>query len=128
MELPEARPYIAELKLFRLMQMMPLLFAAWKEWPRRDFVRTLKLACALHFRYTVVSRLNASDLEPVYHKASRAVAKGTARTPRIVRRSAATWRASSGRATHRVAFRDEPMQAEGEVGTVAEDTSGPWPN
>ena len=81
-DLPEARPCIAELKLFRVMQMMPLLFTTWEKWPRQDFVRTLKLVCALAFRYTVVSRLNSNDLEPVYHKASRAVAEGRARTPR----------------------------------------------
>ena len=32
-ELPEARPYVRELNLFRVRQMTPLLFAAWKRFP-----------------------------------------------------------------------------------------------
>ena len=75
-ELREAQPYVAELKLFRVTQMMPLLFAVWENWSRQDFVRTLKLVCAVAFRYTVVSRLNPSELEPAYHRASKAVADG----------------------------------------------------
>lgn len=78
----EARPYVMELKLFRVTQMMPLLFVVWEKWSRRDFVRTLKLLSVVAFRYTVVSRLNTNELEPVYHRASKAVKDGSANTLR----------------------------------------------
>ena len=81
-ETPDARPYVVELKLFRVTQMMPLLFVVWEKWSRPDFVRTLKLVSAVAFRYTVVSRLNTNELEPVYHRASKAVVDGAARGPR----------------------------------------------
>ena len=81
-EVPEARRYITELKVFRVTQMMPLLFVVREEWPERDFVRTLKLVCVLAFRYTVVSRLNTNPLEAAYHRASKAVKDGTAKGPR----------------------------------------------
>ena len=81
-ETPDARPYVMELKLFRVTQMMPLLFVVWEKWSRPDFVRTLKLVSVVAFRYTVVSRLNTNELEPVYHRTSKAVVDGTARGPR----------------------------------------------
>ena len=82
LETPAARPYIAELSVFRVTQMMPLLFVVREEWPEHDFVRTLKLVCTLAFRYTVVSRLNTNPLEVAYHRASKAVTDGTVRGPR----------------------------------------------
>ena len=81
-ETPEARRYITELNVFRVTQMMPLLFVVREEWSESDFVRTLKLVCALAFRYTVVSRLNTNPLEVAYHRASKAVKDGAVRGPR----------------------------------------------
>ena len=81
-ELPEARPYIRELNLFRVQQMMPLLFATWERFSREDFVRVLKLVSVISFRYTVVSGLNTNPLEPGYHRAAKAVRDGQAQTPR----------------------------------------------
>ena len=80
-EVRDARRYITELNVFRVTQMMPLLFVVWEEWPERDFVRTLKLVCTLAFRYTVVSRQNPNDLESAYHRASKAVKDGAVRGP-----------------------------------------------
>ncbi len=82
MDAANARPWVTELKLFRVTQMMPLLFVVWENWSREDFVRTLKLVSVVAFRYTVVSRLNPNELEPAYHRASKAVADGTATGPR----------------------------------------------
>ena len=73
---PEARPHIVELGVFRVTQMMPLLFTVRERWSPRDFARTLRLVCVLAFRYTVVGRLNPNDLESAYHRASRAVTEG----------------------------------------------------
>ena len=75
-DLPEARRYIVELNVFRVTQMMPLVFTAWERWHPAEFVRMLRLLCTLAFRYTVVSRLNPSELEAAYHRASKAVAEG----------------------------------------------------
>ena len=83
-ELPEAKPYIRELTLFRVRQMMPLLFAVWERFPREDFVRVLTLVSVISFRYTVVSRLNPNALELAYHRATKAVLSAEARTPAAV--------------------------------------------
>src|SRR5258708_1947059 len=52
-ELPEAKPFIRELSLFRVRQMMPLLFAAWEKFSRQDFVSILRTVSVISFRYTV---------------------------------------------------------------------------
>ena len=83
-ELPEARPYIRELNLFRVQQMMPLLLTVWERFSKEDFVRVLKLVSVISFRYTVVSGLNTNPLEPNYHRAAKAVMDGQAQTPRAV--------------------------------------------
>ena len=84
LDIPAARPYIAELDLFGIRQPAPLLFTAWEAFSGIDFVRVLKLVTAVSFRYTVVSRLNTRALEPAYHRAARAVADGEAQTPASV--------------------------------------------
>lgn len=82
LENPEARRWITELQLFRVKHMLPVLFVTREKWSERDFVRTLKLVTVLAFRYSVVGRLYPNQLEPVYHRASKAVMDGTARGPR----------------------------------------------
>ncbi len=79
-ELHKAKPYIHELNLFRVRQAMPLLFAAWENM-NGEFVRILKLVSNISFRYTVVSRRNTNELEPVYHNAAKAVIEGKATGP-----------------------------------------------
>ena len=81
-EIPDAKRYIIELNVFRVTQMMPLLFVVREEWAERDFVRTLRLVCVLAFRYTVVSRLNTNPLEVAYHRASKAVKDRVVQGPR----------------------------------------------
>ena len=80
-EMPDAKPHIRDINLFRVRQSMPLLFAAWESFSGDDFVRVLKLVGAISFRYTVVGRLNPNTLEPVYHGAAKAVMDGDAETP-----------------------------------------------
>ncbi len=84
MDLPSAKPYVSELNLFRIRQPMPLLFSVWETFSKEDFVRVLKLVSAVSFRYTVVSGLNTNALEPVYHRAAKAVADGEATTTAAV--------------------------------------------
>ena len=80
-ELPDAKPYIRELSLFRVRQMMPLLFTAWESFSPGDFVRVLRVVSVVSFRYTVVSGLNPSALEAAFHEAAKPVKDGAATTP-----------------------------------------------
>ncbi len=81
LDVPAAKPYIDELALFRVRQMIPLLFAVREKFSDTDFIRVLKIVTAVSFRYTVISGLNPSDLESVYSDAAQAVLNGSAATP-----------------------------------------------
>lgn len=83
-DISDAKPYVRELNLFRVRQPMPLLFAAWDCFSQQDFVRVLKLVSIISFRYSIVSRLNTNELEPVYHRAAKAVATGISTTLQTV--------------------------------------------
>jgi len=80
-ELGEVRASIRELQLYRVQQMMPLLFAAWERFPAHDFLRLLKLVSIISFRYTVIGRLNTHPLEPAYHAGAKEILTGKAATP-----------------------------------------------
>ena len=80
-ELPDAKPCIREFSLFRVRQMMPLLFTAWESFSPGDFVRVLRVVSVVSFRYTVVSGLNPSALEAAFHEAAKPVKDGAATTP-----------------------------------------------
>lgn len=73
LSVPEARRHVEELLLFRVKQPTPLLFAAYERLSPTDFVRVLRLVSVVSFRYTVVGGLNTNELEPVYHRAAKAV-------------------------------------------------------
>ena len=81
---PAAKPFIGELILFRARQMTPVFFAAWGRFSDDDFVRLLKLAAVIAFRYAVVSALNPNLLERVCHFAAKAVIEGQANRPGAV--------------------------------------------
>ena len=83
MEQPEAKTYIRDLILFRARQVTPVLFAAWERLDSDDFVRVLKLASVISFRYMVSGR-NPSALEPAYHDAARTILDRHAPRPRAV--------------------------------------------
>jgi len=80
-DFPDAKPYIRELSLFRVRQVLPLVFATWEFFSKEDFVRVLKLLSVISFRYNVISSLNTNVLERVYPKAARAVIAGDATSP-----------------------------------------------
>ena len=82
-ERPEAKRYIRDLVLFRARQVTPLLFAAWERFSPDDFVRMLKLASVVSFRY-LVSRRNPNRLELVYPDAAKAILDGHAARPGAV--------------------------------------------
>ena len=81
---PAARPFVRELNLFGARQLTPVFFAAWGRFSDDDFVRLLKLAGVIAFRYSVVSGLNPNPLERVCHFAAKAVLDGTAKRPSAV--------------------------------------------
>ncbi len=81
---PEARSSLAVLNLLKVRQMTPLLFAAYERLGPIDFVNVLRTVAIISFRYSIVSRLNTNDLEPVYHMAAKAVLDGKATTARAV--------------------------------------------
>ncbi|MHB0990217.1 MAG: DUF262 domain-containing protein [Burkholderiales bacterium] len=81
LENSEAKKYVRELLLFKVKQMTPLLFAAFEMLSQADFVRVLKLVSVISFRYTIISGLNTNDLEPVYHRAAKALLTKQVSTP-----------------------------------------------
>ena len=81
---PAARPFVRELNLFGVRQLTPVLFAAWGRFSDDDFVRLLKLAGVIAFRYSVVGGLNPNPLERVCHLAAKAVLDGRANRPGAV--------------------------------------------
>lgn len=83
-ELPEVRPFLRRLNLFRVQQMTPLLFVAYERLDRAEFVRTLKCLTVVSFRYNIISELNTNALEPVYSKAAISVLEGRAKSAREI--------------------------------------------
>jgi hypothetical protein len=83
-ERPAARPFVRDLNLFRVRQMTPLLLAAWERMTADGFVGVLRLLTVVTFRYSVIANLNPNALEPVSHRAARAVLDGQATTPAAV--------------------------------------------
>ncbi len=77
----EAKRHVRELLLFRVRQPTPLLFAAYERLNAADFVRVLKMVSVVSFRYTVVGGLNTNELEPVYHRAAKALLTDQAHHP-----------------------------------------------
>lgn len=82
-ERPGAKPHVRELILYRTRQITPVLFAAWERFNEDDFVRVIKLASVLSFRYLICAR-STNALEPIYHEAAKAVLDGGATRPREV--------------------------------------------
>ena len=80
-ELPDAKPYIRELSLFQVDQMMPLIFATWEVFSQDDFVRVLKMLTVITFRYSVICKLNPNALDRVYPQAAQAVLHQSATSP-----------------------------------------------
>lgn len=83
-DLPDNRPFVRELQLFRVSQAYPTLLAAYKSFPPGDFTRLLKLVCVFSFRYTIVSSLNPNELEKIYNQVAIEISRGDIINPRQV--------------------------------------------
>ena len=80
LELPQARPFVAEIDLFKVTQCYPLLFAAWQHM-RADFVAVLRICSVISFRYITIGKLNTQPMEREYVEAALKVRQGVLRTP-----------------------------------------------
>jgi Protein of unknown function DUF262/Protein of unknown function (DUF1524) len=78
---PACKPLIRERILLKAQQSVPLMFAVWERLSKEDFARVLKLVNVFTFRFTAVSGLNTNELEPLFHRAAKAVLDGNADTP-----------------------------------------------
>lgn len=83
-DIPQNKPYIRELELFRVKQAYPTLFTAYERFSAENFTRLLKLVSVLSFRYIVVSSLNPNELEKLYNEIAIAITNGEITHPREV--------------------------------------------
>ena len=83
-DIPNNKPYVRELQLFKVKQAYPTLLAAYKSFSADDFTRLLKLVCIFSFRYTIVSSLNPNELEKIYNQVAIEICRGNINSPRQV--------------------------------------------
>ena len=83
-DLPDNRPFVRELEIFKVKQAYPALLAAYKSFSPIDFTRLLKLVCVFSFRYTIVSSLNPNELEKIYNQVAIKICNGDIKSPRQV--------------------------------------------
>lgn len=74
--------YIRELNLFKVTQYKSLAIAAFKKFSKEEFIKVLKICAIISFRYSVIGRLNANDLEKAYNKSANKIMKGLIRNAR----------------------------------------------
>ena len=80
----EARDAIRELKLFKVTQYRSLAIAAFQRLDDQNFIQLMKYCAIISFRYNIIGRLNANDMEKVYNKAAVRVSKGETSTAREI--------------------------------------------
>lgn len=83
-DLPDNKPFVRELEVFKVKQAYPALLAAYKSFYSSDFTRLLKLVCVFSFRYTIVSSLNPNELEKIYNQVAIRICNGEIKSPRQV--------------------------------------------
>ena len=83
-DIPNNKPYVRELQLFKVKQAYPTLLAAYKSFSADDFTRLLKLVCIFSFRYTIVSSLNPNELEKIYNQVAIEICRENINSPRQV--------------------------------------------
>ncbi len=83
-DIPNNKPYVRELQLFKVKQAYPTLLAAYKSFSNDNFTRLLKLVCIFSFRYTIISSLNPNELEKIYNQVAIEICRGNINSPRQV--------------------------------------------
>jgi hypothetical protein len=74
---PEQKEYVTTLRLFRVVQPLPMLMAAYTHFSSEDFTELLRLCVNLSFRYNVIMSKNPNDLEPKYSEIAIAISNQT---------------------------------------------------
>jgi hypothetical protein len=80
----EARQHLKALRLFRAAQFRPLALAMMEGGTGEQVAQMLRVVSVLTFRYTIVSGLNANQLERIYSDAAMAVRKNGKRNVKTV--------------------------------------------
>lgn len=73
----DQRPYVAELRMFSVRQLYPLLLSAYRKFDAASFTSLLKVCSVISFRYNVISQLPANEQERVYTQAAVDLSNGT---------------------------------------------------
>jgi hypothetical protein len=77
----EINEYLTALRLFRVIQFKPLLMVAYKHFSPENFKKQLRDAVAICFRYNVIAKRNAKDMERAFNKAAMQVFMGQLKSP-----------------------------------------------
>ncbi len=73
----EQRPYIAELRMFNVRQVYPLLLAAYRKLEPKNFTGLLKASSIISFRYNVIGNGHTNDQERVYTSVAEKINNST---------------------------------------------------
>jgi len=74
---PEQREYIAELKMFSVKQLYPLILSAYRKFNTADFTSLLRACSIISFRYNVIGGLATNEQERVYTLTAERIADNT---------------------------------------------------
>ncbi len=77
----EINEHLTALRLFRIIQFKPLLMVAYKHFSPEHFKSQLRDAVSICFRYNVIAKRNAKDMERAFNKAAMQAFKGQLKTP-----------------------------------------------
>lgn len=74
------REQIRVLRIFNVKQLLPLLLSGYRRLDPATLARLLRLCVVISFRYNMISRLNANELEKVYNQAAIGIHEGRLNT------------------------------------------------
>lgn len=72
----EQRPYVAELRMFSVKQLYPLLLSAHRKFDTAGFTKLLRVCSVISFRYNVIGQLPANEQERVYTQVAVELSNG----------------------------------------------------
>lgn len=67
-EVPDAHKHVRNLRLYRVVQYRPLVFAAWRKLSRQDLAKVIRYCDVISFRYNMIAQRNTNRLEEIYNK------------------------------------------------------------
>jgi hypothetical protein len=75
-EVPDAANPVRDLKMYRVVQYRPLVFAAWFKLDRAELGKLLRYLAVISFRYNMIAQRNTNRLEEVYNKVANEITAG----------------------------------------------------